>query len=304
MVVASNVVPLSQAAQKPKISVIMVSFMTGPALMEAITAVMNDEDIFELIIVDNGNIPTTRVRLSQLCADYDRIRLLQGHGNIGFSKGCNYGAELASGDYFLFLNPDAVIAPGSARKMAEAGEGLQQPWATGGYLRDEYGREQKGARRGALTPWSAFVSFTGLHKLPFIQSIHLNDTHVPSQPTSVAVTSGACMMLDRKSFNMLNGFDPGYFFHVEDIDICHRIQMRGGEVYIVPSASVMHYGSTSNVPRLRVEYEKFKGFVRYFSHYKSKKISKPLTALATPFFFVAIMGRAGYLTLRFALIGR
>jgi len=59
---------------------------------------MNDEDIFELIIVDNGNIPTTRVRLSQLCADYDRIRLLQGHGNIGFSKGCNYGAELASGN--------------------------------------------------------------------------------------------------------------------------------------------------------------------------------------------------------------
>jgi len=72
MAVNSNVVPLKRPALKPKISVIMVSYMTGPALMEAITAVMNDKDIYELIIVDNGNIPTTRVRLSQLCADYDR----------------------------------------------------------------------------------------------------------------------------------------------------------------------------------------------------------------------------------------
>lgn len=282
----------------------MVSYMTGPALMEAITAVMNDKDIYELIIVDNGNIPTTRVRLSQLCADYDRIRLLQGHGNIGFSKGCNYGAELASGDYFLFLNPDAVIGYGSARKMADAGTGLNKPWVTGGFLRDEYGREQKGARRGALTPWSAFVSFTGLHKLPYIQSIHLNDTAVPSKPTPVEVTSGACMMMDRESFEMIDGFDSGYFLHVEDIDICHRIRTKGGDVYVVPSAPVMHYGSTSNVPRLRVEFEKFKGFVRYFGNYKSKSTSKLLTLLATPFFFIAIMGRACYLTLRFALIGR
>jgi len=43
------------AARKRPISVIMVSYMTGPALMEAITAVLTDRDIHELIVVDNGN---------------------------------------------------------------------------------------------------------------------------------------------------------------------------------------------------------------------------------------------------------
>ncbi len=219
MIQNSNVVALPVAVANKSISVVMVSYMTGPALLEAVTAVMSDPDIHELIIVDNGNIPASRIRLSELAASYDRIRLLQGHGNIGFSKGCNYGAELATGHYLLFLNPDAVIARGSARKMAQAGEGLKTPWITGGYLRDQFGKEQKGARRGALTPWSAFVSFTGLHILPGIKSIHRHHEAVPSSPSPVEVTSGACMMMDRASFDALGGFDANYFLHVEDIDI-------------------------------------------------------------------------------------
>ena len=43
------------AARKRPISVIMVSYMTGPALMEAISAVLADRDVHELIVVDNGN---------------------------------------------------------------------------------------------------------------------------------------------------------------------------------------------------------------------------------------------------------
>jgi len=54
------------AARKRPISVIMVSYMTGPALMEAITAVLADRDIHELIVVDNGNTESARARLSEL----------------------------------------------------------------------------------------------------------------------------------------------------------------------------------------------------------------------------------------------
>jgi len=102
------------AARKRPISVIMVSYMTGPALMEAITAVLSDRDIHELIVVDNGNTENARARLSQLTAKHHRIRFLQGHGNIGFARACNYGANLATGHYLLFLNPDAVITLTSA----------------------------------------------------------------------------------------------------------------------------------------------------------------------------------------------
>jgi len=38
----------------------MVSYMTGPALLEAIIAVLADRDIHELIVVDNGNTESAR----------------------------------------------------------------------------------------------------------------------------------------------------------------------------------------------------------------------------------------------------
>ena len=149
----AKVIPLSQPDETPRISVIMVSFRTGPALLESVNSVLHDPDIFELILVDNGNPPSARHRLSQIVMSHDKIRLLQGHGNVGFAKGCNYGATMATGDYLLFLNPDALLKPLAARYMAESGQKLNRPWVAGGKLLDIHGREQRGGRRRALTPW-------------------------------------------------------------------------------------------------------------------------------------------------------
>ncbi len=300
----AQIVSLPRLARKKPISVIMVSYMTGPALVEAIHAVLDDKDIHELIIVDNGNTESARARLSRFLVTRNRVRFIQGHGNIGFARGCNYGASLATGHYLLFLNPDAIISPGAARRLADSAEGLNNPWLAGGLLRDVEGKEQRGSRRGALTPISAFLSFTGLHKLPGLKSIHKDTEPMPAEPTAVETVSGAFMMMDRASFEAVGGFDENYFLHVEDIDICRRTRQAGGDVLFVPSASVMHYGSTSKVSPMVVELEKMKGFIYYFWNYRPGFLSKFLTTLAAPFMAMALMGRAAYLSLRVAIIGR
>ena len=300
----AQILPLLVEKREKPISVIMVSYMTGPALLEAINAVVADPDIFELILVDNGNTQDARKRISHVVAQHDHIRLLQGHGNIGFGRACNYGASLARGEYFLFLNPDALIEPGSARSLANCGKRLTAPWITGGMLRDVHGQEQRGGRRGALTPLSALISFTPLHKLPFLSSVHKEDKPLPTAPQAYPTVSGACLMMDRHSFDSLGGFDEDYFLHVEDIDLCRRARETGGEVYFVPKATVMHYGSTSKVLRQKVEWEKLKGFTLYFSKHSKTVIGKALTYLAWPFMALAIMGRAWYLVIRMAIIGR
>ncbi len=294
-----------EAAKKRPISVIMVSYMTGPALMEAITAVLEDRDIHELIVVDNGNTESARARLSELTARRTRVRFLQGHGNIGFARACNYGANLATGHYLFFLNPDAVISKGAARQLANAGDCLMEPWITGGLLRDETGQEQRGARRRALTPLSALVGFLPiLEIIPGLRSIHREVDPLPTHPVQIDTISGACLMTDRPSFERMGGFDERYFLHVEDIEICRRARQMGGQVGFVPGATVMHYGSTSNVPRVWIEKEKLKGFVRYFWNYTPGITPKILTVLAAPFMAIAIVGRAYMLTLSSALFGK
>lgn len=294
----AQILPLELPKRKKPISVIMVSYMTGPALHEAIRSVMNDKDIFELILVDNGNTVAARQSIAKVVEKHDNIRLLQGHGNIGFGKACNYGAKLARGEFFLFLNPDALIEKGAARKLADCGNNLKEPWITGGMLKDVHGNEQRGGRRGRLTPTSAIVSFSPLHKLPFLKSIHRENDPLPEEPQGYATVSGACLMMDRQSFDTVGGFDESYFLHVEDIDLCKRVRQAGGEVCFVPSATVMHYGSTSQVGRQRVEWEKLKGFTRYFWNYSPSVFGKILTILAWPFMMFAIMGRAWLMIIR------
>lgn len=104
------------------ISAIMVSYMTGPALFEAINHVILDTQISELIIVDNGNPALARKNLLLLIKPYAHIKLITGHGNIGFSRACNYGAGLATGNFLLFLNPDALVAKNSATKLMNFGK--------------------------------------------------------------------------------------------------------------------------------------------------------------------------------------
>jgi len=294
----AKIIPLPISIPKKRISVVVVSYYTGAALFECLQAVLADPDVFELILVDNGNPKSTRERLWSFAKQRNRIRLLQGQGNVGFGRACNFGARVAKGDYILFLNPDAIIEKGAALKMAEEGEKLGSPWVLGGYLQTIQGTEQRGSRRRALTPFSAFVSFTPLHKLPGLKSIHINDPNSSELPQDVPVVSGACMMMDKQSFEELGGFDERYFLHVEDIDLCRRAGIAGGQVRSLPSAKVMHYGSTSEVRIQKVEFEKFKGFVRYFWSYSSKWWAKILLIFSVPFMFVAIMGRAWWLAFR------
>lgn len=284
-----------------RISVIMVSYHTGAPLIEAIRSVLADKDIFELILVDNGNPAAVRERLWTFAQDHRRLRIAQGQGNVGFGRGCNFGAKISKGDYLLFLNPDAVISEGAAMAMANCGEELRAPWITGGALETIDGHEQRGARRSDLTPTSAVVSFSPLHKVPGFKSMHLESTTLPEAPIKMPVISGACLMMDRDSFEILGGFDERYFLHVEDVDICRRVHKAGGEVYFVPSAKVMHYGSTSQVSVQNVEYEKLKGFVRYFWGYSPKWWAKVLLIISAPFMFLAIMGAAWWKALRTAL---
>ena len=294
---------MPQTQLRPRISVVMVSYMTGPALHESVAAVLDDSDIYELVLVDNGSTEAGRQAINRLIVADDRVRLLQGQGNIGFSKGCNYGATFATGELLLFLNPDAVITPGSARLLAETGKIQDTPWIVGGLLRNTEGREQRGSRRRELTPFSAFVSFTGLHNIPGLKSIHMENEAMPVDPSDVDVVSGAFMMMNRDTFDRLEGFDEEFFLHVEDIDVCRRVRDLGGRVIFHPKASVMHYGSTSDVRRQTVEFEKLKGFIYYFRKHAHGLGGRFFSIFSVPLMAIAIMGRAWYLALRKAFKG-
>lgn len=287
----------SSATKDARISVVMVSYQTGPALLKSIRAVQDDPDIHELIIVDNGNAAADRAAFYAAAAKTNTVRILQGQGNVGFARGCNYGAAMATGAYLFFLNPDALIERGAARKLVDAGANAKTPWLAGGLLVDVDGHEQRGSRRGALTLRSALISFTPFHRRLGLRSIHRENEQLPKAPVPMPTISGASVLTDRASFDVVGGFDPGYFLHVEDIALCRSVRNAGGAVIFVPDARAMHYGSTSNVSFGRVEWFKLRGFLRYFWTAGPGLGVKIKTILSAPLFALAIGARVVLLSL-------
>jgi len=284
------------------VSVIMVSWRTGPVLDGALRAALSACDVDEVVLVNHGNPASAEARLDALAAETPKLTLIHTRANLGFSKGCNIGAEAARGDRLFFLNPDTVLPEGAASRLVETGELQPSPSIVGARVIHPDGREQRGGRRGMLTPLSALASFTGLGRLPGLSGLapDLHREREPAPVTDVAmpVVSGAALMIDRDGFERLGGFDEGYFLHVEDIDLCRRAVAAGGAVRFEPRATVVHHGSTSRVSLFRVEAHKAAGLVRYFwTHYPAWP-ARAGTALAAPPIYAAVLGRAALLKLR------
>ena len=265
--VGANTILTQLPSQPPAVSVLMVVYRTGPALFETIPQVLAEPMVDEFVVVDNGSSPQDEARLREIAEREPRFRLIQGHGNIGFARGCNLAAGAAKGHHLIVLNPDAYLQPGCVAALIEAARHFPSPSVVGARVLNGDGSEQRGARRGEVTPVTALLSLSHMTRaLPFLRKfeIHMEDQAAPDGPIAVPTISGACFYMSREDFRALEGFDERYFLHVEDIDLCWRAREAGGAVVFAPEAKVIHLGATSRAHSLVVEFHKGQGLTRYF----------------------------------------
>ena len=252
------------------ISVIMVSYWTGPVLSAAIESVLapNQDGAAELIVVDNGNPPAVSGELMRLAEGEARLTLVNGHGNVGFARGCNIGARRARGRYLLLLNPDCCLSPGAIPALMAEAITLGDDWLLGCRMLNPDGSDQRGSRRTLLTPYTALVETCRLDRLAprLLRRYRLNhhDNPVPEDTACVPVISGACMLLPAATFHAVGGMDEGYFLHVDDLDLCFRLHRAGIPVYFTPHVEAVHHAGSSRSSPVQVEWHKMRGFLRYF----------------------------------------
>ena len=277
-----------------RISVIVVVYRTGPALQEAIQRVLSEPLVHQFILIDNGSTPEESGWMQAAARDYAHVRLLQGHGNVGFAKGCNMGARASSGDVLVFLNPDAFLQEGCLASLARGVRQGPQPCLVGARVLNPDGTEQRGARRGEVTPVTTLLSLLRLaHRFSWLHrfEIHQEGEPSPCGRLKVPTISGAGFAMTRADFDSLSGFDEDYFLHVEDIDLCWRVRRAGGAVWFDPGATVVHLGSTSQTNPLKVELWKGVGLVRYFRKRADNPRRAVLANLLAPAILLAALAR-------------
>jgi N-acetylglucosaminyl-diphospho-decaprenol L-rhamnosyltransferase len=261
-------------------SVVIVSYKTGSVLIDCLESVLAQTDVNQLILVDNGNSRSMVQEINAL-ADLDpRVEIITGHGNVGFSKGCNIGARRARGRYLLLLNPDSILGEDVLGEALDVFDEFPEAALITVRLENPDGSEQRGGRRNLMTPWTCLVEQFRLDRLapnhPHFKRLNLNENEPFTEITRVQCISGAFMLMPKTTFDDLEGMDEDYFLHVEDVDFCMRVEKRKGEILFVPYISVMHQKGTSKVFSGFVEWHKSNSFAKYFFKHFQPQYPKPL----------------------------
>ena len=104
---------------KKLISIIIPTYNLSESLPLAVKSVQDQtRGNWELIIIDDGSKDNTQEVLKDYLID-DRIKYYY-QENQGVSVARNYGAELATGDYLIFLDSDDVFFPDLIKNIYEA----------------------------------------------------------------------------------------------------------------------------------------------------------------------------------------
>jgi GT2 family glycosyltransferase len=283
------------------ISAVIVNYNGGTLLGRCVQSVLNSArtSIERVIISDNASTDGSLQILREEVHD-DRVQIIENGDNIGFAAANNRALPSATGDYFLFVNPDCVLDTATVARMIEVMQQNPQAGMAGCLLCNPDGSEQRGGRRRLPTPSTALERVVKWNRLfPARQSgFDLAGTPLPAAPVEVEAISGAFMFVRKTALDAVGAMDEGYFLHCEDLDWCMRFKLAGWKILFVPDVRVTHaQGSSSRNTPVAVEYHKHRGMLRYFRKFHRSRYPLALFCLVTLAVWLRFAAKAVWLTL-------
>ena len=219
----------------PKVTIVILTFNSSSFIPNLLKSIKDFAPESEILVVDNASSDDT---LNQLKKFGNSVKIIETGSNLGFSKGINYGAKNAKGEYLLFINPDALVKNGKLTDMISVFEENEKIGILGGKMIGQDGVSEKSAGR-----------FFGLIQI-FLLVLGLDEIFgvrfSPEKLSKVDFVSGGFMMVRSNLFKKLNGFDENFFMYIEDMDICYRAKNAGFDTYFTPVVSISHAGQGSS----------------------------------------------------------
>lgn len=264
-----------------ELGAVVVSYRSAATIDECLTRLRNGHGVGAIRVVDNQSDDGT-LDIVQRHASLDpRVRFIANPDNPGFSVGCNQGvAELEPPPpgrdcgWVAFVNPDCMVEPDTLQRLRAAAVSLGEALVSADLIGEDGERDAAVRRRdpdfgamlaGLLRPWAA-------PKLAIAP-----DDGLALQP--VEATSGALMLMPRRLFERIGGFDEGYRLHAEDLDLCRRVRQAGAAVAVANGVRVVHVRGVSSRSRpFFVEWHKHRGLWRYFRKFEAPRRSAAMRA--------------------------
>ena len=189
-----------------------------------------------VVVADNASADTS---VEFLKTRFPEVPLIELDKNYGFTGGYNRALEQVEADYYVLINSDIEVPQGWLQPLVEWMDSHPECGACGPKLiswhqRDTF--EYAGAAGGLIDRYGyPFCRGRILQKIE-------KDHGQYDEPADVLWCSGACLMVRSNVWKALGGLDERFFAHMEEIDLCWRMQLRGWKVTVVPASWIYHIG--------------------------------------------------------------
>ena len=189
-----------------------------------------------IVVADNGS---TDDSVAFLRVQYPSVEIIQLNKNYGFAEGYNRALKQIDAECYILLNSDVEVTEGWIEPLVEMIKSDKSIAAVAPKLLSDVERdkfEYAGAAGG-------FIDFLGypLCRGRILSTIE-QDRGQYNNAREVFWASGAAFCCRADVFHAMGGFDGDFFAHMEEIDLCWRMQLAGYKIMSEPKSVVYHLG--------------------------------------------------------------
>lgn len=221
----------------PKVAVVIIHWNRKHLLENFLPSVVaSTYPNLEIVLADNASDDGSVEYVQQ---HFPVVTVVRNDANYGYAGGYNHALKHVQADYYVLLNNDIEVPANWIEPVIDAMEKNKAIAAAQPKMLDYHNKgsfEYAGASGGMLDAYG----------FPFCRGRIFNtleaDLNQYDEACSVFWSTGACLFIRAELFHAAGGFDEHFFAHMEEIDLCWRLQLMGHEVWAIPQSQVYHVG--------------------------------------------------------------
>lgn len=216
-------------SKNPLVSVLVLNYNGREHLGECFNSLKEQTyPCYEVIMVDNGSKDDS---IEFVRDNFRWVKILALDRNYGFSEGNNKGVEHAEGELVVFLNNDTRVDRNWLRELVDVMESDAEIGICGSKMLMYSHPEFINSTGAEMSLLSGYFWDRGIYEKDRGQYDLGGDV--------LSVCAGA-MLVRKRVFLDLGGFQKEFFAYYEDVDLCIKCWIYGFKVVYAPSAVVYH----------------------------------------------------------------
>jgi GT2 family glycosyltransferase len=221
------------------VSVVILNYNGRQLLETFLGEVIRHSSGAQVVVADNGSTDTS---LQFVESSFPYVKIIRLGNNLGFCAGYNHAMKQINTPLAVLLNSDVQVTPNWLEPIVTImrerhNVAAAQPKILSYRDRDQF--EYAGAAGGFID--SLGYPFCRGRVFDFTE----RDTGQYNDTTPVFWATGACLFIRTSLFREMGGFDEDFFAHMEEIDLCWRLQRKGMEVIFCGNSTIYHVGGAT-----------------------------------------------------------